>query len=65
MLGLDPEAAQNLILFLMLWSLMAGVSVVVGRKKGVSVPVAILGSFPLWIAIFAFWLFRQPDVLGD
>ncbi len=62
MLGLDPEAAQHLLLFLTLWSFVGGVCVIIGRKKGVSVPVAILGSFPLWIAIFAFWLMRQPDI---
>ena len=65
MLGLDSENAQQLLLFLMLWSLVAGVSIVVGRKKGVSIPVAILGSFPFWVAIFAIWLVKQPDIHTD
>lgn len=62
MLGLEREAAQHLLLFLILWSLVAGICITIGRKKGVSVPVAILGSFPLWLAIFFFWLMRQPDI---
>ncbi len=65
MFGMDPETAQHLILFIMLWSLVAGVCIVIGRKKGISVPVAILGSFPFWLAIFFFWLLRQPDVHED
>lgn len=62
---LDNEAAQHLILFLMVWSLFAGIGIIIGKKKGVSVPVAILGSFPLWVAVFAMWLVRQPDVRAD
>ena len=65
MLGLDRDAAQHLLLFLMLWSLVAGFCIIVGKRKGVSVPVAILGSFPLWLAFFAFWLVRQPDLRDD
>jgi len=60
MFGLESEAAQHLLLFLMLWSLVGGVCVIEGRKRGVSAAVAILGSFPLWVAVFAFWLLRQP-----
>ena len=65
MFGLEREAAQHLLLFLMLWSLVGGVCVIEGRKRGVSVPIAILGSFPLWIAIFALWLMRQPTIRKD
>ena len=65
MFGMDPVAAQHTLLFLMLWSLVAGVCIVIGKKKGVGVPVAILGSFPLWLAIFFFWLIKQPDVRSD
>jgi hypothetical protein len=59
---LDREGMQQLLLFLIVWSLFAGIGVVIGKKKGVSAPVAILGSFPLWVAFFAFWLVRQPDI---
>ena len=62
---LDREAAQHLLLFLMVWSLFAGIGIIMGKKKGVSVPVAILGSFPLWVALFAMWLVRQPDIRPD
>jgi len=62
---LDGEAMQHFILFVMVWSLFAGLGIVLGRKKGVSVPVAVLGSFPLWVALFAFWLVRQPDIRTD
>ena len=65
MLGLDREGAQHLLLFLMLWSFVAGVCVIVGKRKGVSAPVAILGAFPLWVAPFAFWLVRRPDIRSD
>ena len=65
MFGLDRDSAQHLLLFLMLWSLVAGVCVIEGRKRGVSVPVAILGSFPLWVALFAFWLLKQPVIRED
>lgn len=65
MFGLDPEASRHLLLFLILWSFFAGVGVIVGKKKGVPPAVAILGSFPLWVAIFAFWLVRQPDIHPD
>lgn len=65
MFGLDSEATQHLLLFLMLWSFVGGICVVVGKKKGVSMPVAILGAFPLWIAVFALWLVKQPDIRGD
>jgi hypothetical protein len=65
MFGLERETAQHLLLFLMLWSLVAGVCVIEGRKRGVSVPVAILGAFPLWIALFALWLMRQPVIKRD
>lgn len=65
MFGLDPEATRHLLLFLMVWSLFAGLGVVLGKKKGVSAPVAILGSFPLWVALFAFWLVKQPDIHPD
>ena len=44
---LDREGAQHLLLFLMVWSAFAGLGIVLGKKKGVSAPVAILGSFPL------------------
>ncbi len=47
---------------LIAWSLFAGIGIVVGKKKGVSPMVAILGSFPLWVAIFAIWLVRKPDI---
>ncbi len=47
---------------LIAWSLFAGIGIVVGKKKGVSPAVAILGSFPLWVAIFAIWLIRKPDM---
>ena len=62
---LDREGAQHLLLFLMVWSAFAGLGIVLGKKKGVSAPVAILGSFPLWVALFAFWLVRQPDIHPD
>lgn len=65
MLGMDREAAQHLLLFLMLWSLFAGLGIILGKKKGISPALAILGSFPLWVAIFAFWLVRQPDIHPD
>lgn len=65
MFGLDREAAQQLLLFLMVWSLFAGLGITLGKKKGVSPAMAILGSFPLWVAIFAFWLVRQPDINRD
>lgn len=65
MFGLDPDSAQHLLLFLMLWSLVGGVSVIEARKRGVSVGVAILGSFPLWVAPFALWLLRQPVIRDD
>jgi hypothetical protein len=65
MFGLDREASQHLLLFLMVWSLFAGLGVVLGKKKGVSPAFAILGSFPLWVAFFAFWLVRQPDINED
>lgn len=61
----DRETTGQLLLFLMLWSLFAGLGIILGKKKGVSAPVAILGSFPLWVAIFAFWLVRQPDIHPD
>ena len=61
----DREAMQHILLFLMVWSFFAGVGIVVGRRKGISVPFAILGSFPLWVAFFAFWLVRQPDINPD
>lgn len=61
----DREAMQQILLFLMLWSLFAGLGIALGKKKGVSAPVAILGSFPLWVALFAFWLVRQPDIHSD
>lgn len=62
---LDLEATKQLVLFVMVWSLFAGVGIALGRKKGVSVSFAILGSFPLWVAFFAFWLVKQPDVRSD
>jgi hypothetical protein len=62
---LDRESLGQLVLFLAVWSLFAGIGIVVGRKKGVSPSVAILGSFPLWVAIFALWLVRQPDIRKD
>lgn len=65
MFGLEGEAAQHFLLFVMLWSLVAGVCIIESRKRGVSVPVAILGSFPLWVAPFAIWLFRQPVIRQD
>lgn len=65
MLGLERETAQHLLLFLMLWSLVGGIAVIEGRKRGVSVPVAILGSFPLWVAVFALWLLKQPVIRND
>lgn len=65
MFGLDAEAGKQIVLFLMIWSFFAGIGIIVGRKKGVSPPVAILGSFPLWCAIFALWLVRLPDVRTD
>ncbi len=65
MFGLDRDSAQHLLLFLMLWSLVGGVCVIEGRKRGVSVGVAILGSFPFWVAVFAMWLFRQPVIHDD
>ncbi len=65
MFGLERDSAQHLLLFLMLWSLVGGVCVIEGRKRGVSVGVSILGSFPLWVAVFALWLFRQPVIRND
>ncbi len=65
MFGMEREAAQHLLLFLMLWSLVGGICVVEGRKRGISAPVAILGSFPLWVALFAIWLLRQPIIHKD
>lgn len=62
MFGMDPETAQHLILFLILWSFVAGVCITLGRKKGISIPVLVLGSFPLWLAPFFVWLLRQPDI---
>jgi hypothetical protein len=62
MLGFDAESGKQIILFLMIWSLFAGIGIVIGRRKGVSPAVAILGSFPLWCAIFALWLVKQPDL---
>jgi hypothetical protein len=59
------DSVGHFILFLAVWSLFAGIGIVVGRRKGVSPPVAILGSFPLWVAIFALWLVRQPDIRRD
>lgn len=59
------ETVEAVMPFLIAWSFLGGVSIVVGRKKGVSIPVAILGSFPLWVAFFTFWLLRQPDVRND
>ena len=65
MFGLDPAATQHLFLFLMLWSLVAGVCIIEGRKRGVGIPLAILGSFPLWVAAFAIWLLKQPTIRSD
>jgi hypothetical protein len=65
MFGLDREATGHLLLFLILWSFVAGVCVIIGKKKGISASVAILGSFPLWLAPFFVWLIRQPDIYRD
>ncbi len=65
MFGLDNEATNHLFLFLLLWSLVGGVCVIEGRRRGVSASVAILGSFPLWVALFAVWLLRQPIIRKD
>lgn len=65
MFGFDSEATRHFLLFVMLWSLVGGICVVEGKRRGVSVPVAILGSFPLWVAVFALWLLRQPIVRQD
>ena len=62
---MNREDLGQAFLLLIIWSFFAGVGIVLGRKKGVSVPFAILGSFPLWVALFAFWLVRQPDVDPD
>ena len=59
------ETLIEVLPFLMIWSLFAGIGIHVGRRKGVPPAVAILGSFPLWVAIFAFWLVRQPDIYPD
>jgi hypothetical protein len=56
------ETLIEVLPLLILWSLMAGVGIAIGRRKGVSVPFAILGSFPLWVAVFAWWLVKQPDI---
>ena len=47
---------------LIVWSLFAGIAIVLGKRKGVGPVVAILGTFPLWVAIFALWLIRKPDL---
>ena len=59
------ETLIDVLPFLILWSLCAGIGIAIGKRKGVGVPFAILGSFPLWVALFAFWLVKQPDVGGD
>lgn len=59
------ETLVEVLPFLMIWSLFAGIGIHIGRRKGVAPAVAILGSFPLWVAIFAFWLVRQPDIHPD
>ena len=51
--------------FLILWSFMASIGVAIGKKKGVGTPAVILGTFPLWVAPFAFWLLKQPDIEGQ
>ena len=61
----NRETLIDVLPFLMLWSLLAGVGILLGKRKGISVPFAILGSFPLWVAIFAFWLIKQPDVASS
>jgi hypothetical protein len=65
MFGLDNEATNHLFLFILLWSLVGGVCVIEARRRGVSTAVAILGSFPLWVAPFAIWLLRQPIIRKD
>ena len=61
----DRETLINVLPLLIVWSLFAGIGIHIGRKKGISPAVAILGSFPLWVAIFAFWLVKQPDIHPD
>ena len=56
------ETLIEVLPFLMLWSLLAGIGIAIGKRKGVGIPLAILGSFPLWVAIFAFWLVKLPDL---
>ena len=59
------ETLIEVLPFLIIWSFFAGIGIQVGRRKGVPPGVAILGSFPLWVAFFAFWLVRQPDINPD
>ena len=56
------ETLIEVLPFLILWSFLASFGVAIGRKKGVGMAAAILGTFPLWVAPFAYWLFRQPDI---
>ena len=58
------ETLIEVLPFLILWSFLASLGVAIGRKKGVGMAAAILGTFPLWVAPFAFWLFKQPDIEG-
>ncbi len=62
---LDHGGLGDVWLFLIIWSLCAGISIAVGKRKGVRPMLAIIGSFPLWVALFALWLVRQPDVSSD
>ena len=54
------ETLLNVLPFLMLWSLLAGVNIAIGKRKGVAPALSILGSFPLWVAFYTFWLIRLP-----
>ena len=59
------ETLIDVLPFLILWSLCAGIGIAIGKRKGVGVPLAILGSFPLWVAVFAFWRDRALLPIAD
>ena len=55
------ETLMQVLPFLIFWSFLASIGAPIARKKGVGLSATILGTFPLWVAPFAFWLLKQPD----
>ena len=58
---ITTEVVMYVASVLVAWVFFAFLCAHIGRRKGVGLGAAILGSFPAWFVLFAFWLASHTD----